>query len=299
MRALRDGARTQGDRKGSPLLETAWQADLPVYSRGWACPCPAALHSFFHSPAKSLMVARSFPLMDVDPFLYASPSSCLRPWMALRLQERPFQICLMVLLSVVVRHGPRLIPRAELADVGETAVDQREHVLRRLLVKEPPITPTGHVDRRGVCHHPAPPGIVMQDRVGIAGAAHTRGQPGMAVHLDPRLQLQAARARTILRRGDHAPLLDDLEGVDREDRLCPRLHLDHPAVSTQAYRVSDRVAVHAERDDGSAAHEGPSCRQVSAPRLVREVLVRRNVDIGTIEPYGYVAGHLVGAPDQR
>ncbi len=52
MRALRDGARTQGDRKGSPLLETAWQADPPVYSRGWACPCPAALHSFFHSPAK-------------------------------------------------------------------------------------------------------------------------------------------------------------------------------------------------------------------------------------------------------
>src|SRR5713226_8550236 len=58
MRALRDGARTQGDRKGSPLLETAWQADPPVYSRGWACPCPAALHSFFHSPATSFMVAR-------------------------------------------------------------------------------------------------------------------------------------------------------------------------------------------------------------------------------------------------
>src|SRR5258708_13339387 len=57
MRALRDGARTQGDRKGSPLLETAWQADPPVYSRGWACPCPAALHSFFHSPAASFLVA--------------------------------------------------------------------------------------------------------------------------------------------------------------------------------------------------------------------------------------------------
>src|SRR5258708_38549873 len=64
MRALRDGARTQGDRKGSPLLETAWQADPPVYSRGWACPCPAALHSFFHSPAESFMVARVlFPVL--------------------------------------------------------------------------------------------------------------------------------------------------------------------------------------------------------------------------------------------
>src|SRR5260370_2766473 len=69
----------------------------------------------------------------------------------LRLQERPFQIGLMVLLSVVMRHGTRLIPWAQLADIGETAVDQREHVLCCLLVKEPPITPTGHIDQRGVC----------------------------------------------------------------------------------------------------------------------------------------------------
>ena len=52
-----------------------------------------------------------------------------------RLQERPLQIGFMVLLSVVVRHGSRLIPWAQLADVGKTAVDQCEHVLRRLLVK--------------------------------------------------------------------------------------------------------------------------------------------------------------------
>src|SRR5260370_438036 len=71
MRALRDGARTQGDRKGSPLLETAWQADPPVYSRGWACPCPAALHSFFHSPAASFMVARRALL---PPFSHAASS---------------------------------------------------------------------------------------------------------------------------------------------------------------------------------------------------------------------------------
>src|SRR6266566_7003061 len=76
-----------------------------------------------------------------EPQLMHSPMDS-RP----RLQERPFQIGLMVLLSMVVRHGPRLISWAQLADVGETAVDQREHVLRRLLVKEPPITPAGHVD---------------------------------------------------------------------------------------------------------------------------------------------------------
>src|SRR5712692_5400835 len=137
----------------------------------------------------------------------------------------------------------------------------------------------------------------MQDRVSVAGAAHTRGQPGVAVHLDPCLQLQSARARAILRRGGHAPLLDDLKGMDREDRLCPRLHLDHPAVSTYTYRIPNRVAVHVQRNDGSAAHEGPSRRQVGTPRLVREVLVRRDVDISAVEPYRYIAGHLVGAAD--
>jgi hypothetical protein len=64
-----------------------------------------------------------------------------------RLQEGPFQIGLMVLLSVVVRHSPWLIPWAQFVDVGETTVDQREHVLRRLLVEEPPIVAAGHVDR--------------------------------------------------------------------------------------------------------------------------------------------------------
>src|SRR5216683_7355441 len=81
MRALRDGARTQGDRKGSPLLETAWQADPPVYSRGWACPCPAALHSFFHSPAASFMVARRallplpLPMLHLRMSMLASQNS--------------------------------------------------------------------------------------------------------------------------------------------------------------------------------------------------------------------------------
>src|SRR5260221_10270724 len=60
----------------------------------------------------------------------------------------------------MIRRPPRstLFPyttlfRSQLVDVGETAIDQREHVLCRLLVEEPPITSTGHVDRRAVCHH--------------------------------------------------------------------------------------------------------------------------------------------------
>ena len=65
----------------------------------------------------------------------------------LRLEEGAFQIGLMVLLAVVVGYRPWLSPRAQLADVCQTAVDQREHVLRGLLVEEPPIVAAGHVDR--------------------------------------------------------------------------------------------------------------------------------------------------------
>jgi hypothetical protein len=38
-----------------------------------------------------------------------------------RFQEGSLQISLMVLLSVVVRHGPHLILWAQLADIGQTA----------------------------------------------------------------------------------------------------------------------------------------------------------------------------------
>src|SRR2546421_11830381 len=87
-----------------------------------------------------------------------------------RLQERSFQIGLMVLLSVVVRHRPRSIPWAQLADVAQTAVDQHEHVLRRLVVEEPPIAAAGHIDRPGGCHHPAPPDILLLDWPRATGA---------------------------------------------------------------------------------------------------------------------------------
>src|SRR2546430_7999622 len=97
----------------------------------------------------------------------------------------------MVLLSVVVGHRPRWISRTQLADVGQTTVDQRQHILRCLLVEEPPVIAAGHVDWRGVCHYPTPPDILMQDRIGVTGAAYTRDQPGVAVHLDPRASRRA------------------------------------------------------------------------------------------------------------
>src|SRR6266568_3313019 len=75
----------------------------------------------------------------------------------------------MVLLSVVVGHRPRWISRTQLADVGQTTVDQRQHILRCLLVEEPPVIAACHVDWRGVCHYPTPPDIMTQDRIGVTG----------------------------------------------------------------------------------------------------------------------------------
>ena len=87
--------------------------------------------------------------------------------------------------------------------------------------------------------------------------------------------------------------------MDRKDRFRGRLDLDRAAVSAKAYRVANVVSVDAERDDRPAAHEGASCRQVSAPPIVCEILIRRDDDVGSIKPYCDITGHLVGAADER
>jgi hypothetical protein len=53
MKEILECALIQGDRKGSPLLYTACGAAPFVYSRGGACPRPAALHFLYLSPAES------------------------------------------------------------------------------------------------------------------------------------------------------------------------------------------------------------------------------------------------------
>src|SRR5215471_10907020 len=86
--------------------------------------------------------------------------------------------------------------------------------------------------------------------------------------------------------------------MDREDGFCPSLHLDRSTVSAKADRVPDRVSIHAERDDWPPAHEGSSCRQVSAPRLVGEILLRGDQDIGSVKPYCNITGHFICATYQ-
>src|SRR5260370_35796501 len=53
MKEILECALIQGDRKGSPLLYTAWGAALFVYSRAGACARPPAFRFLYLSPAKS------------------------------------------------------------------------------------------------------------------------------------------------------------------------------------------------------------------------------------------------------
>src|SRR5712692_10987005 len=81
MQALRDGARTQGDRSrqpGKPTHPCIVGAGLaPALPR---CPCPAALHSFFHSPAESFLVARRPPSRITGDDDAHDPCDCDHPY---------------------------------------------------------------------------------------------------------------------------------------------------------------------------------------------------------------------------
>ena len=52
-----------------------------------------------------------------------------------RLVKQTFQVREMVGLAVMVRDGARWVVRRRVTDVRQAALDQREHVLRSLLVK--------------------------------------------------------------------------------------------------------------------------------------------------------------------
>src|SRR6266699_372811 len=72
--------------------------------------------SYSCSSNGSVQMARQVSRLCKSQFMHASMDG--RPG----LQEGSCQIGPMVLLSVVVRHRPRLSPRAQLTDVGQAAV---------------------------------------------------------------------------------------------------------------------------------------------------------------------------------
>ena len=162
----------------------------------------------------------------------------------------------MILLAVVMGHRSRPIARRELPDVAEATVDQGEHVLRRLPIEHVPVAATRDVNRRGVRQDASRPDVVMRNRAGIAGTAGPRGEPGVAVDREPGFETQTPRAALIAGRRDDLPLLNDLERVDREDRLRLCFDLDRPTVTREMNGVADRVPVDGEPDDRAAGPRG-------------------------------------------
>src|SRR5206468_174864 len=127
-------------------------------------------------------------------------------------------------------------------------------------------------------HQPATPPVAVRLAAEVAGTADAGREPGVAVDAEPRPQAQQTGAGALLGRRDHTALLDDLEGVDREDRLGRRLDLDAAAVARQADRVADHPPLHGEAEDRPAAVDGPPGAQVGAPGVVAELLIGRDVD---------------------
>ena len=84
--------------------------------------------------------------------------------------------------------------------------------------------------------------------------------------------MQPPRTLRRLRRRHDAPLLHDLERVDREDALGPGFDLD-AAGAAQPQRLADRTALHAEANDRAAAEKGAAARQVPAPVVIVKFLI--------------------------
>ena len=96
--------------------------------------------------------------------------------------ERSLKIGQVIVFAMVMRHRAGRVMVSRLPDVRQPTVNQREHVLSGSLVKEPPLTAHGDVDRRGVSEHASSPFIVVMTGTRLRPPAASC-QPGMAVDL--------------------------------------------------------------------------------------------------------------------
>ena len=96
------------------------------------------------------------------------------------LDEGTLEIGLVVVLAVMMRDITGAMLARGIANVGDTPIHHREHVLRGVLVEHPPFLAAGDVDGGRVGHESPSPAVVMRDGRGVARATASEGQPGVA-----------------------------------------------------------------------------------------------------------------------
>ena len=130
-----------------------------------------------------------------------------------------------------------------------------------------------------------------------ATAACSRGPPQRAASqvwpstVQRRLQVQLARAASrLLGRGDDPALLDDLQRVDREDRLrpSPRPPPCRRCPAAAACRRSCAPST-VKSSSGPPLRKVRPARSAAAPGLVGELLVVGDVGVGAVEADRHVA----------
>jgi len=97
------------------------------------------------------------------------------------LEEGTFEVGGVVFLTVMMCGRTLLVQRGSLADVGETTVNEREHILRRVFVEHPPLTTAGDVNRRCVRKYSTPPTVMVRN-ARVIGPAASRRHPCMPIH---------------------------------------------------------------------------------------------------------------------
>ena len=142
------------------------------------------------------------------------------------LVEGGFEVGDVVVLSVVVGDAAVRVLGRRFPDVGDAALDEREHVPRRLLAEHPPVASDGDVDGGGVGKHAARHSVYVVEAAHVFRTAASCGQPRVFVYGDLLPELEPPRAVFGLGLGDDLAVANDLQDVDGEYALGPSLDLD-------------------------------------------------------------------------
>ena len=94
----------------------------------------------------------------------------------------------MIVFTVVVCYSAGFVMARCLLDVGQSTLNQRQHIVRRFWVEHPPFAADGDVDRRGMRYDTAPPSVVVWNGLCIVGAAASCCNPRVFVHFQIRFQ---------------------------------------------------------------------------------------------------------------
>ncbi|KXK36514.1 MAG: hypothetical protein UZ16_OP3001001487 [Candidatus Hinthialibacteria bacterium OLB16] len=178
--------------------------------------------------------------------------------------ERFFEECQVIFPAMMMRDRPLLPLRGTGMYKVNAPLNQRQHVIGRISAEHPPVLTHCDIDRRGMGHDPALPGIMMRNRfISRTGAAGR--QPGMAVNGDTGLQVHLMCSCGFFQAIDHLAIPDQFNAVEWQAASGQNFNLDCPTASWQTESGTHGLAFNLKPQERTTTDEGIACFQIPAP----------------------------------